>query len=109
MDRPPPTRPPPVTPDALPIEQALSQSAALGRLRQLLSDSKARFEAVRTVLPVTLVPHVRPGPLDDDGWSLLAANASVAAKLRQLAPRLEAALSEGGWTPRAIRIKVQPR
>jgi hypothetical protein len=37
---------------------------------------------------------------------MLAANAAVAAKLRQLVPHLEALLREGGWTVCAIRIKV---
>jgi len=58
-------------------------------------------------LPAALAPHVRAGPVDDDGWSLLAANASVAAKLRQLQPRLEEVLSRRGWQVSAIRIKVQ--
>jgi hypothetical protein len=50
---------------------------------------------------------VKPGPVDELGWSMLAANASVAAKLRQLQPRLEAVLKERGWQVSAIRIKVQ--
>jgi hypothetical protein len=38
---------------------------------------------------------------------LLAANASVAAKLRQLQPRLEEVLRERGWQVNAVRVKVQ--
>ena len=101
------SRPPPVTPDALRIEQALQQSAPLARLQSLMRDSKARFDAIRPGLPEALAPHIRPGPVDETGWSLLAANASVAAKLRQLQPRLEAVLKERGWEVSAIRIKVQ--
>jgi hypothetical protein len=59
------------------------------------------------VLPPALAPHVRPGPLDAEGWTLLAANTAVAAKLRQLRPRLESALLDNGWPPGALRIKVQ--
>jgi hypothetical protein len=70
-------------------------------------DSNARFEAIRSSLPATITLHVRPGPVDDAGWSLLAANASVAAKLRQLQPRLEDVLRERGWQVSAIRVKVQ--
>lgn len=88
------------------IEQALDASAPLTRLRLLLSDSNARFEAVRHLLPGGLCPHVKPGPVDAAGWSLLVANASVAAKLRQLQPRLEDALRERGWSVPTIRIKV---
>jgi len=101
------SRPSPVTPDALRIEQALQQSAPLARLQGLLRDSNARFEAIRPGLPAALCPHVKPGPVDETGWSLLAANASVAAKLRQLQPRLEEMLRERGWQVSAIRVKVQ--
>jgi hypothetical protein len=96
-----------VTPDALRIEQALQRSVPLARLQQLMRDSNARFEAVRPILPPALAQHVKPGPVDDAGWSMLAANASVAAKLRQLQPRLEALLRERGWQVSAIRVKVQ--
>jgi hypothetical protein len=96
-----------MTPDALRIEQAMGQSAPLARLRELMRDSNERFDAIRTTLPATLAAHVRPGPVDDTGWSLLAANASVAAKLRQLQPRLEEALRARGWQVSSIRVKVQ--
>ena len=96
-----------MTPDALRIEQAMGQSAPLERLRLLMRESNERFEAIRTSLPAALAPHVRPGPVDEAGWSLLAANASVAAKLRQLQPRLEEALREQGWQVSSIRVKVQ--
>ena len=58
-------------------------------------------------MPAALAAHVRPGPVDESGWSLLAANAAVAAKLRQLQPRLEDLLRERGWEVSAIRVKVQ--
>ena len=70
-------------------------------------DSTARFEAIRGSLPAAMAAHVKPGPVDDAGWSLLVANASVAAKLRQLQPRLEEILRERGWQVIAIRVKVQ--
>ena len=89
------------------LQQALQRSEPLARLGQLLRDSNARFDAIRPSLPAGLALHVKPGPVDELGWSLLAANASVAAKLRQLQPRLEATLKERGWQVSAIRIKVQ--
>jgi hypothetical protein len=89
------------------LAQALQRSEPLARLGQLLRDSAARFDAIRPCLPAALAPHVKPGPVDELGWSLLAANASVAAKLRQLQPRLEEVLRERGWQVSAIRVKVQ--
>lgn len=96
----------PVTPDALRLREALARSSPLAALQSRLRDSKDRFEAIRSVLPAALAAHVRPGPLDTEGWSLLAANPSVAAKLRQMQPRLEARLVDCGWPILALRIKV---
>ena len=99
--------PTPVTPSAIRLDQALQCSEPLARLAALMRDSNARFDAIRPDLPALLAPHVRPGPVDEQGWSLLAANAAVAAKLRQLQPRLEDRLRDRGWQVSAIRIKVQ--
>lgn len=96
----------PVTPDAERLRDALARSAPLASLMQRQRDSQARFEAARGALPPSLAPHVRPGPLDADAWTLLAANSAVAAKLRQLEPRIEAALHERGFAARALRIKT---
>ena len=86
---------------------ALARSAPLALLQRRLRESNARFETLRGVLPPALAPHVRPGPLDADGWTLLAANTAVAAKLRQLQPRLEAALLDGGWPAATFRLQDQ--
>ncbi len=101
-------RPKPQAPSAqaLTIGAALQGSAPLARLREALRDSAARFEAIRPAIPRLLQAHVKPGPVDADGWSLLAANAAVAAKLRQLGPHFETLLREGGWTNCKVRIKV---
>ena len=96
----------PAVPAALPIGAALAQSAPLASLRERLRESEARFDAVRALLPLALVAHVRPGPVDETGWSLLAANSAVAAKLRQLQPWLEAALARQGVAVSMVRIKV---
>ena len=93
--------------EALPIHDALQQSEPLAALRLRLAGSQQRFEAILPCLPAALVAHIRPGPLDEQGWSLLAANAAVAAKLRHLQPRLEEALRQRGWQGSVIRIKVQ--
>ena len=97
----------PVTPSALPLRDALAQSAPLALLQRRLRESNARFSALHGVLPPALAPHVRAGPLDAEGWTLLAENTAVAAKLRQMQPRLEAVLLEGGWPAGALRIKVE--
>jgi hypothetical protein len=94
-------------PDPLPIAQALSQHDGLARLGILLMESNRRMALVQPCLPGALVRFVKPGPVDEEGWTLLAANAAVAAKLRHLHPRLEDLLQEAGLHPYRVRIKVQ--
>ena len=98
-----------MTPDALRLTQALQLSAPLARLRQRVQESNERFEAIRPALPAAMAAHVKPGPVDEQGWSLLCANASVAAKLRQLQPRLEQIVRDHGWPVSTIRVKVESR
>jgi hypothetical protein len=99
----------PASVTAQPLQQAMASSAPLTRLFQRLEESNARFESVRQVVPALLFQQRRPGPVDSEGWSLLAANAAVAAKLRHVKPLLDKALLEAGWPVVAIRIKVQQR
>lgn len=93
---------------AVPLAEALSASAPLARLGARLQESSAMLETVRPALPPALAAGVRAGPLDETGWSLLVAHAGAAAKLRQLVPRLEAALADRGHSVTSVRIKVLP-
>jgi hypothetical protein len=93
----------------MPIAEALRASAPLGRLAERLRLSNALFAAVAPAVPAGLAASLSAGPVDDQGWSLLCANAAVAAKVRQLVPHLEQRLREVGQPVVAIRIKVQPR
>ena len=93
----------------MPIAEALRASVPLGRLGERLRLSNALFAAVLPVVPASLAAALSAGPVDDEGWSLLCANAAVAAKLRQLVPHLEQRLREVGRPVAAIRVKVQPR
>ncbi len=95
-------------PPALPLANALDRSEPLARLLQRLQESKARFEVVSSLLPPALRTTVRPGPLDDEGWTLLADHGAAAAKLRQMLPRFEAILLERGWQGTPIKVRVQP-
>ena len=101
----PATAPPP----GLPLATALDRSEALGSLLQRLRASQARYDALAGLLPPALREGVRPGPLDDAAWVLLAPHAAAAAKLRQMLPTLQAALQSAGWDGPPIRIKVRPR
>jgi hypothetical protein len=96
----------PMVPDVPPVMRALDQAVPLASLLQRLQASQACLDAVKLCLPPSLAAHVKAGPLDEDGWTLLAANAAVSAKLRQLQPRLVMALADSGLKVNAIRVKV---
>jgi hypothetical protein len=93
----------------VPLSDALDRSEPLSNLLARLQESRARFATVRPLLPAGLHEVVRPGPIDAEGWSLLADHGAAAAKLRQLLPRLEQALLAQGWAPVPVKVRIQPR
>jgi hypothetical protein len=97
----------PMTPDVPQVTKAMGRSNQLASLMQRLKMSQACLDAVRVYLPPAMAPHVKAGPVDDEGWTLLAANAAVSAKLRQLQPRLIEVLAQKGLKVNAIRVRVQ--
>ena len=92
---------------ALPLADALQTSEPLARLAERLRESKRRFDCIAPVLPNLLTAQAQPGPVDEHGWTVLAANAAVAAKLRQLVPLLATRLAEHGFGDLPLRVKVQ--
>jgi hypothetical protein len=91
---------------ALPLSDALQASKPLALLAERLRESKRRFDCVAALLPDGLAAQAQPGPVDVHGWTLLAANAAVAAKLRQLVPLLVQRLGEHNFAALPIRIRV---
>ena len=94
-------------PLGLPLARALDQNASLSDLARRMARSNERYAAISVHLPQAMRELVRPGPIDDEGWSLLASNAAVAAKLRHLLPHLQSALGEQGWPALAIRVRIR--
>jgi len=92
-------------PSPTPVADALRAHEGLSQLSARLEASRRRLRVIAPALPGPLMASIQPGPLDEDGWSLLAANAAVAAKLRHLLPRLEALLAQAGLQGR-IRVKL---
>ena len=91
----------------MPMRQALGECQPLAQLQARLDDAAARMDAIRPCLPASLLACVRPGPPDEEGWTLLVPSAAAGAKLRQLVPRLQQRLRERGWQSTAIRIRIQ--
>jgi hypothetical protein len=96
-----------VVPLARPLVESLAGDAGLSGLLARVRASQARLDALADVLPGLLRQHLRAGPLDDEGWTILAANSAVASKLRHLLPTLAETLVAKGWQATAIRVKVQ--
>lgn len=92
----------------LTLASALESSEPLARLSQRMRDSSQRFQSIRAALPAPLADQIKPGPIDADGWTLLAANSAVAAKLRQLVPDLQSTLVAAGHADVPIRIRILP-
>lgn len=92
---------------SLTLQQATEASPTLARLAELGRESVARLNTVQSLIPATLRPAVKAGPLDATQWCLLLDNNAAAAKMRQLVPALEAHLRTKGWESRSIRLKVQ--
>lgn len=88
------------------IDTALASSETLGRLGERVRASQTCLATVAPLLPAGLREQVRPGPIDEEGWTLLVPNGAVSAKLRQLLPALQARLAEAGRPQRAIRVRV---
>jgi len=96
-----------VVPRPRTLGDSLASDGTLANLLARVRASQERLDALAGVLPAPLRTHLRAGPLDDDGWTLLAANAAIAAKLRHLLPTIAEALAAKGWQATAIRVKVQ--
>lgn len=96
----------PMVPDVPQVKSALERSETLASLMQRLRASQECLATVKACLPPAMAAHVKAGPIDEEGWTLLAANAAVSAKLRQLQPRIAAALAAKGIKVNAIRVRV---
>ena len=99
----------PQVPLPQPLSRALDRNDSLASLGARLAQSRERFEAIAPLLPEGWGRELRPGPIDEEGWSLIAPNAAVAAKLRHHLPRLQAELRRRGWPELPIRVRQASR
>ncbi len=89
------------------LQDAVAGAPTLARLAQLAAESAARLAIVRPLLPPGLRDTVRPGAIEAASWCLLVPHNAAAAKIRQLAPALLAALARQGHAIDTLRVKVQ--
>ena len=92
---------------AISLHQATLESPTLARLTELALESNSRLRALAPLIPPPMRSAVKAGPIDGATWCLLAQNASVAAKLRQLLPEFQSRLLGSGHDVKTIRVKIQ--
>ena len=88
---------------AITAHDAVQNSAALGQLTALIRESNARLKAIESLVPESLRPFVKAGPIDGATWCLLVNGNAAAAKLRQLTPLIQSRLLANGWKVTSIR------
>jgi hypothetical protein len=92
--------------NAVSLLQASEDSPTLAGLAARARDAKARLDAVRDLIPAEMRAAVQAGPAEGSAWCLLVHGSAAAAKLRHLAPALQARLRARGWDVQTLRIKV---
>jgi hypothetical protein len=97
---------PPLVPSALSLNQALQASQTLNDLRARIQMSERCLGVVRATLGPDLGQHLRAGPFTDGSWTLFSPHAALAAKLRQLLPRIQSALVREGLAVSEVRVKI---
>lgn len=103
-----PPRPKPTTPDPMDFGRAMTRHGTLAQLGQRLTQSRRHLEVVSVALPGAMKRFVQAGTLDEHGWTLVADNAAIAAKLRHLQPQLLMLLQEQGLLLQGeLRIRVR--
>jgi len=88
------------------VLEAAERAPQLSDLARRASAARERLSVIAPLLPAPLRQSVRTGALDDQTWCLLAPHNAAAAKLRQLAPSICAALRARGLPDLTLRIKV---
>jgi hypothetical protein len=93
--------------NAVTLLQATEDSPTLASLAARARDANERLANIQDLIPAELRPAVKAGPAEGDVWCMLVSGSAAAAKLRQLAPTLQARLKARGWNVATLRIKVQ--
>ena len=93
-------------PKSVTFDQAIENSPSLARLAGMVRESSDLLKSVELLLPATMRPGVKAGPIEGEIWCLLVSSNAAAAKLRQLLPALQARLQANGHKITSIRLKL---
>jgi hypothetical protein len=95
-------------PGTVALSEALQSNPTLGSLLQRWRVAQQCMQAASVVLGAQLAPSLRPGPVEDSQWTLLASSGTAASKARQLLPRITEAVKSLGLGVETVRIRVSP-
>lgn len=91
------------------VAEVLGRTDAFAALRAGVEQISSLERELAQILPEYLAANVEPGFIKDGTLTLFAAHGALAARLRQVEPRLLAELQQRGWPVRALTFKVRPR
>ena len=91
---------------AFTLMEAVHQAPSMAYLLAKAQASQTCLQSVMPLLPSTLRAAVAAGPIEDDSWCLIVKGNAVAAKLRQMLPRLITHLQALGHPVVSIRLRV---
>ncbi|SES90646.1 Protein of unknown function [Nitrosomonas marina] len=77
----------------------LNHALQLNKIKHMLAESAA--------IPEHLIKHCELGPLSGNQLTLLAANASVAARLKHMVPSILQKIQKKGWQISSIKVRIQ--
>lgn len=92
-----------------PVSEVLNRTEAFAALRAGVEQVASLQRDLTALLPDYLANHVEPGSIKDGTLTLFAAHNALAARLRQVEPRLLAELQKRGWPVSALRVRVRPK
>lgn len=93
----------------LTVADMLGRADGFAALRAGVAQMTSLLRDLEQLLPDYLTPHVEPGLIKDGTLTLFAAHNALAARLRQIEPRLLAELQARGWPVAALKVRVRPQ
>ncbi|AGK48808.1 MULTISPECIES: DUF721 domain-containing protein [Burkholderia] len=87
----------------------LQRTDAFAALRAGVEQVAALKRDLVALLPDYLANHVEPGFIKDGTLTLFAAHNALAARLRQVEPRLLSDLQARGWAIATLKVRVRPQ
>jgi hypothetical protein len=91
------------------IADVLDRTDAFRALRAGVEQMSALQRDLSKLLPDYLASNVEPGFIKEGVLSLFAAHNALAARLRQIEPRLLSDLQQRGWAVNSLKIRVRPQ